>query len=258
MIFNKDIIFIHIGKTGGQSCAHYLLNNLNPPVYNCHKNADEDLKFIKDNNVIPITDVDRHCTLSEALDVIKNINGFALNDFKKVFAVVRHPYSLEFSFYNHLKKPHVRAQREGSQLLEIAEKDFVYFAKHAGYHREGVAQDDFFRINGEIPEQVKLIRFEELEVSFVKETKPFIKEGKNHPFDHRNYTVYQSTLVVKLANKIARIFRGFSGSELKRPVFMDSPKNENILRNVLTKEARDIIYKKHQYMFDSGIYSRDF
>src|SRR5688500_11413878 len=67
MIFSDRLMFIHIGKTGGSSCADYLLYNLQGPAYNCHADADLELAPLGIDGMHPRTDIKRHCTLPEAL-----------------------------------------------------------------------------------------------------------------------------------------------------------------------------------------------
>ena len=224
MIFNNDLIFIHIGKTGGMSCSIYLLNNLQPPVYNCHSDAFNETKKLKIDGIIPQSDIDRHCTLAEALQLIQELDGRQLKDFKKVVAVIRHPYTLEYSLYKHLQKPSVRRRRKSKKrLLELANGDFKTFVAKAGYHRDNLTQDDYFCLDGEIPNSVELIRFEQLTVAFPRAVSQFFRKEAVYPFPHRNRTNYQIDI------------------------------NE-----MLTDEVKELIYQKHKYMFDSRLYSRSY
>jgi len=221
VVFNKDLIFIHIGKTGGMSCANYLLHNLKKPIYNCHHDVFDEMKRLKMSNVIPKPDIFRHCTLTEALDHISQINGKQLKDFSKVVAVIRHPYSLEYSFYNHLQKPHVRERRKDeTHLLELADCDFKTFVEKAEHHRKDHTQDDFVRVGNKIPTNVALIRYEQLNVAFPEAVSRFCKKKHAYPFPHYNRTEYKSNI-----------------------------------RNELTEEVKELIYQKHKFLFDNGFYS---
>ena len=221
MIFNNDLIFIHIGKTGGISCSDYLLHNLQPPVYNCHLEVVAEIKRLKIDGIVPKPDISRHCTLTEALDYIWRFNGKRLKDFAKVVAVIRHPYTLEHSFYNHLQKPRVRERRKkDARLLELAKGDFKTFVEKAGYHRKDHTQDDFVRLGTEIPICVELVRFEQLSVAFPEAVSRFIRKADVRHFPHHNRTKYQSNLCKEL-----------------------------------TDDVKELIYQKHKFMFDSGLYS---
>ena len=221
MIFNEDIIFIHIGKTGGSSCAKYLLSNLKPPVYNCHTFAVEETSRINSNHIIALPNISRHCTLSEAILFINNYNGRVLSDFKKVIAVIRHPYTIEYSFYKHLQKPKARAKRsKNASLLELADGDFGTFIEKAGFHRHGTAQHDFFCVDNKIPDNLELVRFENLSEDFPRSVCDFVKKDIEYEFPHVNRTNYQSNDKKELSDKYKKM-----------------------------------IYLKHKYMFDSGLYS---
>jgi len=245
MIFNDEIIFIHIGKTAGMSCSRYLLHNLKPPVYNCHNTAAAETEKIGVPGVIPCEDIKmhRHSTLTEALQYIEKFNGKQLEDFRKVFAVIRHPFSLEFSVYNHLKKPHVKELRKDyPSFSQLAEGPFIDFIKKGGYHRPKTPPDQFFRLNGEVPANVELIRFEEIAESFPKAVAPFVKKDCNYPFPLRNVTHYKTNVWSILYN--------FIKLDTKRKLYQ-----RKMLECELTDEAKELIINKYKYMFDSGLYS---
>ena len=222
MVFNDELIFIHLGKTGGLSCSKYLLLNLQAQVYSCHKTADRDVPAKRAESITPLKGVGRHCTLREALDFISSYNGKNLSDFKKVVAVIRHPFTLEYSYFKHLQKPEIKEQRKKSQILtNLADGDFKSFVEKANYHRIDHPQERFFLLDGEIPDSVELIKFENLAQTFPAAVAPFLKEEELEPFPYINRTDYQS----------------------------NAPD--------LTDEIKEMIYHKHRYMFDSGLYSLD-
>ena len=223
MIFNKDLIFIHIGKTGGMSCSEYLLQNLKAPLFNCNRNSLNDSLRIKRVGIIPCQYIHRHCTLSEALTEIEKITDRRLTNFKKVVAVIRHPYFLEYSFYCHLKKPHVKKLRSRqAELLKLAQGTFKNFIIHGDYHRPNLKQEDYFMLEGTIPSCVELVKFEELNVAFPRAIQPFLQPNKSLSFPSLNQTKYQ-----------------------------------NYSHDIFTEEIKELIYNKHKWMFDSGLYSRD-
>ena len=223
MIFTRDLIFIHIGKTGGMSCADYLLHNLQPPIHSCSHESMAEAEAVKLDGLIPIPDVHRHCTLAEALEFIARFNGQPLSRFSKVVAVIRHPYTLEYSFYRHLQKPRVRALRwDEPNLLTLADGDFRTFVEQADYHREGHPQEAFVRLGNDIPDAVELVSLEELAEAFPRAVSPFLKPEAAYPFPHHNRTEYDEELGA-----------------------------------VLTDDVRALLYRKHRFMFDSGLYSTD-
>ena len=222
MIFNDDLIFIHIGKTAGMSCSEYLLNNLQPILYNCHADALKESVPYNRAEVVPLTGISRHCTLEEAIQFIQQIKGKTLADFAKVIAVIRHPYALEYSYYQHLRKPHVQERRKDNVgLIALANGDFRNFVEFGGFHREGVSQDGFVKIEGKIPANVELVKFEELTTALPQAIRAFRKSPQEHPMPHRNKSQYAVDL------------------------------NE-----LLTAEIEELIYRKHQFLFDSGYYQR--
>jgi len=223
VIFNDNVLFIHIGKTGGLSCSDYLLNNLQPPVYNCHADALRDAERYDSTEVIPVISVPRHAILAEAAAFTNDLKGMTLDMFKTIIAVVRNPYTLEHSYYQHLRKPRVRKRIMDSdpEILNLAAGDFGVFVERAGYHREDTRQEDFFTVDGEMPKNVTLLRFEDVRNSLPEAIANYRKAGPEFPFPHRNKSDY-----------------------------------DNSLTELLTPEVEELIYQKHRYMFDSGIYQR--
>jgi len=223
VIFNDNVLFIHIGKTGGLSCSDYLLNNLQPPVFNCHADARRDAERYNSTEVIPVTSIPRHATLAEAVAFTRDYRGLNLERFKTIIAVVRNPYTLEHSYYQHLRKPRVRERIMDSDpgILDLAAGDFGEFVQGAGYHREDTRQEDFFRVAGKTPDKLTLLRFEDVRQSLPAAIANYRKAGPEYPFPHRNKSDY-----------------------------------DNSLTELLTPEVEELIYRKHQYMFDSGIYPR--
>jgi hypothetical protein len=225
MIFSKDIVFIHIGKTGGMSCSSYLLQNLRTPIHNCHAQSVKENDRVSRSGITAVTDSNRHCTLQVADQLIRRLTGTSISDREKVLAVIRHPYTLEYSFYRHLQKPAVaqRRKKQFSKLVKLAQGDFKTFVANPGYHRLGLRQEDYFLIDGKMPDNLALLRFEQLSYAF--------------PDAVANYTI-----------------EGCTGEF----PWLNSSKKSGELQALLDPETRALIYKKHQYMFDQGYYSTDF
>ena len=201
------------------SCSRYLLENLRTPVYNCHKQAESDQR-VRLKHTIPVQALGRHCTLSEVLEFLQGFNGKTLNDFSKVVVVIRNPFELEYSFYRHMQKSAVLEQNRNHAFLKhFANMDFKTFVERAGYHRRKHPQEKFFLLDDQVPEIVELIRFEELESDFPGAVAAYLKDGPVTPFPHANKTTYMSELQAEL-----------------------SP------------EVREMIYRKHKFMFDHGFY----
>ena len=224
MIFSQDIVFIHIGKTGGMSCSSYLLQNLRTPIYNCHAQSANENDSVSRSGITAITEGNRHCTLPVADQLIRRLTGTSIQDREKVLAVIRHPYTLEYSFYKHLQKPLVaqRRKKQSAKLVELAQGDFKTFVANPGYHRLGLRQEDYFLIDGKIPDNLELLRFEQLSHAFPEAVAKYTNEGAAGEF----------------------------------PWLNSSTKREE-LEALLDRETRTLIYNKHRYMFDQGYYSMD-
>ncbi len=222
MIFNDRLMFIHIGKTGGSSCSDFLIHNLQGPAWNCHADADLELAPLAMEGMLSRTDIKRHCTLAEAATYVHALDGRRLSDFERIVAVIRDPYTLEYSHYHYMRLPAVREREKGNPaLLERTSGDLLDFVRRAGYHRKDTPQEGYFLVDGGLPPNVRLVRYEQLEHEFREAVAPFLRPDAAFPFPHANRTGYSSRV-----------------------------------EEVITEEIEMLIYAKHRYMFDSGLYPR--
>lgn len=210
-------MLIHNGKTGGLSCARYLLDNLDGLIFNCGLGADAEIS----SNIINVNSINRHCTLRAAREQLLRGYQKKIVDFKKILICIRHPYSLEVSFYLHLQKHRVRERRKNNQeLLDLANGCFEEFVRYSGFHRSGVAQQDYFLVGGVIPDNVQLIHYENLAEEFTQACSAFLKLEASGSFPHINKSAQTTTKV-----------------------------------SLLTGRAKSLIQQKHAFMFESGYYA---
>lgn len=195
MIFNKDILFLHVGKTGGSSARTYLRTILKRPIYTVISNDDKKhytfyrkLKSrIKGEHLIFNNP---HSSLKEAIAIIGQY-GLKINLFKKIICVVRNPYDLELSLYYHLRKESVREsilshqRNEGLIRMKSAEGTFEEFVSARIYHRLNMKFEDYIMLENSIPPNVEIIRFEEISEKF-EEIANIYGGGNSFKFPHLN------------------------------------------------------------------------
>jgi hypothetical protein len=156
MIFCKDLLFVHVPKTGGASVSKYLLKVLPKPVYWTHPEAGE---TPSNPGVVHIRGV-AHESLEEARDVIQEY-GYDIAEIPLILAVLRNPYSLEVSRYAYLKKGYIW-DRGNNQELALYE-DFESFAiKSTDHGGPGMSLQTYFLLDGRMPENLRVIKMENL------------------------------------------------------------------------------------------------
>ena len=101
MLFNDDLLFIHVPKTGGMAVTKYLLEVLPPPVRYRYPNFRQDYDH---NGIIQFKGI-RHETMSDARDFLRT-QGLDMTGFKCIIAVLRNPYAIEVSRFAYLRKGH--------------------------------------------------------------------------------------------------------------------------------------------------------
>lgn len=218
MVFNKEVLFIHIGKTGGTSAAKFLCSTLHGPVYNVVPQGAQDIKYGHETNLVG----QRHAILEEALSFTKKHSNLGLDDFKKIIAVIRNPYNLEISLFNYYKRliENNPAVLDGAPKRKkiILQDDFAAFVQGKFYHRNGIHIKKYISLDRKIPKKVEVIKFESMTDRFIELGEEF--GNGNSDFPHLNKT---------------------------KPVD---------IKDFVTKDLEIIIYRKYKWVFKVGNYSR--
>src|SRR5689334_3669504 len=121
MLFSKELLFVHVPKTGGMSIGSHLLAELPRPVFYVRPPHEQ---AIQDPGVVDIVE-NRHLPLSAARQLVAQY-GFEITDFPMIIAVVRNPYCLEVSRYAYLQNGHAFDAGPDQELALSA--DFETFA----------------------------------------------------------------------------------------------------------------------------------
>ena len=224
MIFCKDLLFLHVPKTGGRSVSNYLLKVLPRPIYYSHPKSDiipiTERQTDDESGVIHVVG-DQHESLVEAINIVRSF-GFDISKIPMIIAVIRNPYDLEVSRYSYLQQfrfiPPGDESHAKNQLLAI--EDFEKFAiesmNHAGNERP---VESYFLLNEMVPRNLRIIKFENLYDDLIEalheigiseiETLPHINRSRHGEY-HKYYT----------------------------------------------RLAEDAVYRRYKWVFDSGYYER--
>lgn len=169
MLISEHALFLHVPKTGGRSVSDYLVNNLRGSIEESHgyKASLEEVRQFAFDDVAERASLfrgRRHEDMQEAIDVLAE-RGRQLSDFELVLAVVRNPYDLEVSHYEHLRKPSVIERRglRSPSVQAAATGDFGHFVDHAPFFGCLPAQmERYYTLRGQVPGNLRLVRFESL------------------------------------------------------------------------------------------------
>jgi hypothetical protein len=199
MVFNQNVLFIHLGKTGGMSVTDYLCNTLKPPVYHVLPQSHlENSKPLGYEQRIP---GNRHGSLSVAQEIIATYN-LKLADFNLIFVIARNPFDLDFSYFKHLRKPHVfkrlSENPKNKNLLDAAMGNYEAFTQRDFVHYIGMLSA-FFEIDGKRPENLQIVKFEELATKVPELVRPYVVN--DYTFPHRNKSSDNSVQPQKLSIK---------------------------------------------------------
>ena len=159
MLFNQNLLFLHVPKTGGMAVTQKLLKVLPKPIYYALPAGAKD----KVNNPPEIIAVagKRHGNLQEAQDWLAKYDK-NLASFKTIVATVRNPYAIEVSRYFYLRLGH---PWDKGKAQEIAlDSDFETFAVKSPYfNRKSAEIEKYFLIDGLIPDNLAIIKQEQLD-----------------------------------------------------------------------------------------------
>ncbi|MBO6634002.1 hypothetical protein [Parvibaculum sp.] len=156
MLWNDDLLFIHVPKTGGMATTKYLLDILEPPIFISVPEG-----HAEERPGLTIIDGKRHERLDEAATLLAQ-HGRTLASFKIILAGIRNPYDLEISRFGYLQKGHPWDKGKAQDLALAG--DFDTFVCEAAFHGKTYpALEEYYEIGGRIPENLRLIRQEHID-----------------------------------------------------------------------------------------------
>jgi hypothetical protein len=241
MLFNDKVLFLHVPKAAGTSVTSFLIRNLaglvtiTEPSYpawisgQAPSGARLRLAFRRIRHEISLRlrprlrriAGTRHENLGEASEALARL-GRKLEDFEVILAVVRNPYDMEVSRFNFLRRGHLGipglAQNYPEKLALAG--DFAAFADRAPYHgRLPGRLGAWFEIDGQMPSNLRVVRFETLEQDLRAALMPFCRNlsalPRLNPSQHKPYAEY------------------------------------------LSPDVEEAIYRKYRWVFDRGFYRRE-
>ena len=197
--YNSDVLFIHIPKCGGWSCKQYMMNHLPNVLY-----PDTKRKEGTDDSKLPIG----HVPLRDIPEFV----GRPIDSWQRIIAVVRNPYEQQLSQWQFWRNRYAMGHRHAHDIWAASCPDMTLWLQgdpcdfhlwyemelHPDEHRiRGNYADNYdgfggyyhywLAVDGEIPGNVGLCRFENLEEEFTRAIAPFAN-GDVGEFPHVNAT----------------------------------------------------------------------
>ena len=241
MLLTDRLLFLHVPKTGGTSVTSFLIRNLPGQITSTEpaelpsqmsdlpfsaraklqlKQWRRDIGFLRHPRLRRIPGV-RHETLKQAAQTLTGL-GRNLADFETIIAVIRNPYDLEVSRFHFFRRGHLGIRGFAHEYAEeLAQSgDFTAFAERAAYHGHLPGRiEDWFEIDGRIPANLRILRFETLQADLARELAPFCRMVS--PLPWLNASAHAP------------------------------------YRDYLTPRIESAIYQKYRWPFDRGFYSRE-
>ena len=140
-----------------------------------------------------------------------------LERFEKIFVVMRNPYALELSRFSYLRQ-NLPQDRGIAQDIAL-EGDFRKYLERAPFFGMTPPRLDlYYHINGSMPDNLVILRYEHLADAIERSIAPFLTSGYQLP--HENQSVHDS---------VAEIYDA---------------------------EMEELCYQRHRWFFDKSFYSR--
>ena len=211
MIWNDTVLFIHTPKTAGMSMTSLLCEKLPGPVFVTGPYEEQQ----SEGKVVYIPGK-RHETLMDAASFFAYRN-MRLEQFEKIFVVMRNPYDLELSRFAYLQK---NLPQDRGKAQDIAlEGDFrEYLATAPFFGMFPPRLDLYFHLNGSIPDNMVILRYESLAADISRYMKPYLESFDTLP--HENQSDHKDV------------------SEVYNP------------------EMEKLCYERHRWFFEKSFYAR--
>lgn len=178
MIWNDQILFIHVPKTAGMSLTSLLMENLPGNVFLTGHGKREDRGR---QTLLPGK---RHETMAEAANILE-MRRRPLSSFEKIIAVLREPYTLEISRFNYLRLGHAVDKGPAQDIAMKGDfKEYLRRAPFFGFYPPRL--DLYYHLFGLVPDNAIFIRFEELNTGLHQHVMPYLEGTPSIP--HTNKT----------------------------------------------------------------------
>ena len=179
MIWNESILFIHAPKTAGMSMTTMLRDHLKGAISftGPHEasSAQGGIEYISGK---------RHETLHDAATFFGE-RHILLEQFEQIFVVMRSPYELELSRFAYLQKD-LPWDRGKAQQIAL-EGDFrQYLATAPFFGMNPPRLDLYYHIDGHIPDNLVILRYEQLAVEIERHIAPYLDSGYRVPHENKS------------------------------------------------------------------------
>jgi hypothetical protein len=239
MLFGSKILFLHAPRTAGTSITQFLIDNIPERLTLLAPSPVADRSIAVPAavrirtvlkqlllNIPGAAQVDgalgiRHERLTQARDALAGFNR-KLAQFDCIISVMRNPYDLEVSRYHFLRRGYLGVKGlSAGRAQDIAlQGDFTQFANLAPFFGRMQSRiEDWFELNGKIPENLFPLRFE--------------------------------TLAQDLERVIGQFYR------IRRGLRRLNASSHEHYKQYLTPAAEEAIYFKFRWLFDHGFYDRE-
>ncbi|ARJ69261.1 sulfotransferase domain-containing protein [Paracoccus contaminans] len=180
MIWNDDVLYIHVPKTGGMSLTEMLEAHLPGTVFSSspegHGSGSARVRHVHGL---------RHERLHEARRILAR-HGRNLDDFAAVIAVIRNPYDLEVSRFFHITTHFMDQKIHNTELIRKFGFE-AFFDQSNFYGLNPPAIHQFYTDRRRTLTNMRLLRYEHLALDIERTVFPYLG-GARPQLPHVNAT----------------------------------------------------------------------
>ncbi len=204
MLWSEEFCYLHLPKTAGKSITKAFVNSWGRPL-----NGLVSLGQVKDLSGCNLNGVNlevggQHKNLVQAEKFFKQ-HGRALDDFDAIFVSIRNPYDRMVSNY-HFMRENYKYHRDRVNFKLAHECDFDEFCESVTLGD----QKNWMELNGVVPDNLRIIRFENIERDLKDVATEFGFQIKEIPhLNSSTHSVWHSYITPRSEKKIFERFNYF-------------------------------------------------
>lgn len=156
MLFNNDLLFLHVPKTAGMAVSAALARALAAPVYYAVQEGHGG--DLAGREGVQVLTGRRHQNLATVDDWFTHQGlPHRVSGFRHVLVMVRNPYAMEVSRYHYLRKGHAWDSGRAQELALAG--DFPGFVAESSWWFDF---RDYYTQGGVVPDNLRIVRQEAL------------------------------------------------------------------------------------------------
>jgi hypothetical protein len=158
VLFSKDVVFVHIPKTGGTSVTRYLLDVLPKPVY---MYSSPERAWDLPPEVLHVRQ-GLHQSMAQTAEILTT-HGLRIEEIPLILAVIRSPYEIAVSWYSYVQTEDPVDEGPIGRIARNTDFEKFVTTLHERFGTHSFVKfERFLQIDGQLPANLRIVRYENL------------------------------------------------------------------------------------------------